>query len=206
MRYFPPLFSCLKLPSLLVFVCSLLCIAQSTHAAEDGLEQLLFVEPPNWHEVYEGRDESLSTTEYVPEGQELGDWKEMLTVQIALGFANQQPAEMLSRIGIQLGTECEQDFDVQPIQLGGVGDYPTMAVMATCGKRKELSKGEVSLIRGISGTENFYILRKTWLLDPFTKQDEPPVKLDDRKFWLGFLAYLRICHPEAGNCPKDVAE
>ena len=36
-------------------------------AAED--EQLLFVLPDNWIEIYTDRTENLSTSEYIPNGQ-----------------------------------------------------------------------------------------------------------------------------------------
>ena len=173
-------------------------------AAQPEGEQLLFAKPEGWHEVFSEVEENLTTNEYVPEGQTGDDWQEMVTVQIVLGMAEADPNALLARIAHHLAEGCP-GFSSQPIELGGVGEeYPTLAVMMMCPKNPESGKGDFILVRGIAGKESFYILQKAWRVAPFDVDDDPPVALDERKFWLGYLAYLTVCDPGLDNCPGNV--
>jgi hypothetical protein len=176
-----------------------IAIAIAASAAEQS-EQLLFAEPDGWHEVYDGLEQNLATSEYVPDGQDGENWREMLTVQVVVGEADADPEAMLSRIAAHLAKQCP-DFDVQPIELGGVGEYPTLAVIMRCGRNPDTGTGEFILLRGIAGKENFYLLQKSWRFEPYALDGPSPVSLDERKLWLGFLAYLRVCDPDREECP-----
>lgn len=187
----------LKLATLAVLISS----AMPVPAAEQGGEQLLFVSPPKWREVFNGLEENLSTTEYIPEADKEDAWTEMLTVQIVLGMKDANPETVLANVAVHLAKECHE-FDAKPIALGGTGDYPTMGMMMLCGAHSESRGGEFSLLRGIAGKENFYLLRKTWRTETYVIADPPPIDLEDRKFWLGYLSYLTICDPAAGQCPE----
>ncbi|MCB1747993.1 MAG: hypothetical protein H6977_13205 [Gammaproteobacteria bacterium] len=187
------------MPLCLALLGALLGLSAGATAAEHN-EQLLFAEPDGWHEVYGDLDENLATTEYVPEGQDGDDWREMLTVQILLGEANADPDTMLSRIAVHLGKQCPE-FDVQPVELGGVDAHPTLAVIMRCGRNPESGRGDFILLRGIAGEQNFYLLQKAWQVEPYALDGPSPVSLDERKLWLGFLAYQRICDPAREQCP-----
>ena len=174
-------------------------------AEEQENEQLLFVSPPKWTEVYNGREDTLSTTEYVPESQTADKWEEMLSVQIVLGMENANPEKVLANVAVHLAQECHE-FDAKPIELGGAGEYPTLGMMMLCGAHSGSQGGEYSLLRGIAGKENFYLLRKTWRTATYVTSEDPPVDLKDRKFWLGYLAYMRVCDTAAGTCPKRLED
>lgn len=180
----------------LVLACALLTVATAAGAAE---EELAFILPEGWHEVYAGREQNLSTSEYVPGSQTEHEWDEMLTVQILIGEREADPKEMIFRAAAQISGQCEA-FDAQPIELKAADDYPTHAALTACGRERGEAHGEVSLLRAIAGDENFYLLRKAWRTAPFAAGDDPPVDLEQRRFWLGFLSYLRVCR--RGNCPK----
>ena len=167
-------------------------------------EQLLFILPEGWKEEFTDRTESLSTTEYIPEGQSEADWEEMLTIQILLNKPSADPVKMMSRITKYLSQDCKS-FDYRPIDIGGIdNNYPSLAVLALCGQKKEQNNGYVTLLRGISGEENYFLLQKTWKTKFFDTQKKSPINLEQRKFWLGYLSYIRICNKERGDCPKDL--
>lgn len=187
------------MPLRLALSAALLGVAVAAPAAEES-EQLLFAEPDGWHEVYTGLEKNLATSEYVPEGQDDENWREMLTVQVVVGEGDANPENMLSRIAAHLAKQCPE-FDVQPIELGGVGEYPTLAVIMRCGRNPDSGTGEFTLLRGIAGKENFYLLQKSWRIEPYALDGPSPVSLDERKLWLGFLAYLRLCDPGREECP-----
>lgn len=189
---------------LVVFIYCAVNVAVAQEDSDDGGEQLLFVQPKGWHEVYADAEANLSTTEYVPVAQSADDWEEMLTVQVVVGLKDADPEVLLSNVAEHLEGECAE-FDLKPIELAGVGDYPTLGVMIMCGRKKASVHGEFTLLRGIAGKENFYLLQKSWRTDQFNPAEDTPVELDDRKFWLGYLAYLTICDPALKNCPKRLA-
>jgi hypothetical protein len=165
-------------------------------------EQLLFIEPTGWQEVFSDRQENLSTTEYAPAGQDEKNWKELLSIQMLLDQPEADLDLMLTRVVDHLSRECS-DFDVKPIALTGVShQYPTAAVMLLCGASTQNGLGEFSIVRGISGYKNFYLLQKSWRLEPYDTETKIPVDLESRKFWLGYLSYLSVCEEALGNCPQ----
>lgn len=177
---------------------------QSQSDSEDSEEQLLFILPEGWKEEFADRTESLSTTEYVPEGQSEANWEEMLTIQTLLNKPSADPVKMMSGITKYLSQDCSE-FDYKPIDIGGIdNNYPSMAVLVLCGQEKERNGGYVSLLRGISGEENYFLLQKTWKTRPFNSQKKSPINLEQRKFWLGYLSYLRVCSKSRGDCPKNI--
>lgn len=171
---------------------------------DDSEEQLLFILPEGWKEEFTDRTESLSTTEYIPEGQNDTDWEEMLTVQILLNKPSADPVKMMSGITRYLSQDCSA-FDYKPIDIGGIdNNYPSLAVLALCGEKKDENSGYISLLRGISGKQNYFLLQKTWKTKLFDTQQKSPINLEQRKFWLGYLSYLRICSKGQGDCPKNI--
>jgi len=188
---------------LILIVTAKAALSQSESEDTNG-EQLLFILPEGWKEEFTDRTESLSTTEYVPEGQSESDWDEMLTIQILLNKPSADPVKMMSGITKYLSQDCRA-FDYRPINIGGIdNNYPSLAVLALCGQKKEGNSGYVSLLRGISGKKNYFLLQKTWKTKLFDTQKKSPINLEQRKFWLGYLSYLRICNREQGDCPKDL--
>lgn len=191
----------------LLLLLKVLAVAQpvlSQSDSEDSEEQLLFILPEGWKEEFADRTESLSTTEYVPEGQSEANWEEMLTIQTLLNKPSADPVKMMSGITKYLSQDCSE-FDYKPIDIGGIdNNYPSMAVLVLCGQEKERNGGYVSLLRGISGEENYFLLQKTWKTRPFNSQKKSPINLEQRKFWLGYLSYLRVCSKSRGDCPKNI--
>lgn len=197
-RFFNDHFLPMNALTLSLIILSLLT-PPSLGVAQEGGEQLLFVSPPKWREIFNEREGKLSTTEYIPEADKDSEWTEMLSVQVVVGMENANPETVLANVAVHLAKECHE-FDAKPIELGGTGSYPTMGMMILCGAHSDSRGGEFSLLRGIAGKENFYLLRKIWRTPTFVIADDPPVDLAQRKFWLGFLAYLRLCDPAEGNC------
>ena len=147
----------------MLLLLKVLVVAQpvlSQSDSEDSEEQLLFILPEGWKEEFADRTESLSTTEYVPEGQSEANWEEMLTIQTLLNKPSADPVKMMSGITKYLSQDCSE-FDYKPIDIGGIdNNYPSMAVLVLCGQEKERNGGYVSLLRGISGEENYFLLQK----------------------------------------------
>lgn len=186
----------------------MLVITQPALSQSDGddtnEEQLLFILPEGWKEEFADRTESLSTTEYIPEGQSEANWEEMLTIQTLLNKPAANPVKMMSGVTKYLSQDCNE-FDYKPIDIGGIdNNYPSMAVLVLCGQKKENNSGYVSLLRGISGKENYFLLQKTWKTRPFNTNKKSPINLEQRKFWLGYLSYLRVCSERRGDCPKNI--
>ena len=112
-------------------------------ATED--EQLLFVLPDNWIEIYTDRTENLSTSEYIPNGQTEEDWSEMISVQILLEAGNSDPDLMLTKVANHLKKECS-NLSIKPIQLTGISNtYPSVTMQTFCERKNDRDKGEVGI-------------------------------------------------------------
>ena len=190
-------------PVLLLLFLTLGLYVVPVNATED--EQLLFVLPDNWIEIYTDRTENLSTSEYIPSGQTEEDWSEMISVQILLEAGNSDPDLMLTKVANHLKKECS-NLSIKPIQLTGISNkYPSVTMQTFCERKNDRDKGEIGIVRGISGKESFYLLQKIWRTKPFRNEEEVPINLEQRKFWLGYIAYLGICSPKLKNCPENIS-
>lgn len=188
---------------LIIFTTVTTISVSSQEMLQDDAERLLFIEPDGWQQIFTDRVDNLSTTEYAPNGSTEKDWKELLSVQQLVNIPDADLDEMVTRVVDHLSRSCA-DFDIKPIALSGVShQYPTLGLMVFCGASTQNGLGEFSIIRAISGKENFYILRKSWRTEPFSTDDGAPVDMESRKFWLGYLSYLSVCQPGLGNCPPS---
>ncbi len=194
----------LKIINLLLVIFSIVATisVSSQETLLDKGERLLFVEPDGWQQIFANRVDNLSTTEYAPNGSNEKNWKELLSVQQLLNVPDADLDEMITRVVDHLSRSCT-DFDIKPIALSGVShQYPTMGMMVFCGASTQNGLGEFSIIRAISGKENFYILQKSWRTEPFSTEQGAPIDMESRKFWLGYLSYLSVCQPSLNNCPS----
>ena len=76
---------------LLVYVVAGLALASSAQAALLQDENVLLPIPPGFKAGWQGVQGSATTTEYVPAGESVDAWSQMVTQQIFHGRANDPP-------------------------------------------------------------------------------------------------------------------
>jgi hypothetical protein len=137
--------------------------ARSPEASLQG-ENLLFAPPKNFKIGH--HDEHIgSLTEFVPNGQTVDDWTEMLTVQIFRNLKEVAPAAFLQKIGTQWLTACPET-PKDSIRNGQVNGYPVSMLVLKCPKSPSTGKPETTIFRVIKGNDALYSVQHAWRTVP----------------------------------------
>lgn len=203
--HWPKLISLAALPGL--FSAALLMAASAAAAgagAEEGTGERLFVPvPKGWTMGYHERKGAIEVTELVPPGQTVGDWQEMLTVQMMDGPAKGSGPDLLKERAEMIRQGCD-DVGAGPPAVAKENGYDTALRAVACTRSKQWGKGELTLFKAVLGKDRTYIVSRSWRGDPFPK-DNLPVPADTTREWLNFMQRVVLCdtrEPER-RCPKN---
>jgi hypothetical protein len=152
-------------------------------SAPEG-ELLLQALPGDYKVASRQAQGALRMTEMIPSTQELGTWKEMLTIQVFLGgIPNATPEIFLARMGDMWKKSCDNAV-VELLHRGQENGYPVAFGMLTCPLNKAVGQPEITGIKAIQGKDSFYVVQKAWRMKPTP---------EDVKNWTGYLARVRVC-------------
>ena len=175
--------------------------------AEEMTGERLFVPfPKGWTMGYHERKGTIEVTELVPPGQTVGDWQEMLTVQMMDGPAKGSGPDLLKERAEMIRQGCD-DVGAGPPAVSKENGYETALRAVACTRSKQWGKGELTLFKAVLGKERTYIVSRSWRGEPFAK-DNLPVPADTTKEWLNFMQRVVLCDtrdPER-RCPKNEGE
>ena len=133
---------------------------QSAAPSQLQAENLLFAPPKNFKIGYHS-DHIGSLTEFVPSGQTVDDWTEMLTVQIFRNLKEVAPAAFLQKIGAQWLNACPET-PKGSILNGQVNGYSVSMLVLKCPKSPSTGKPEATVFRVIKGTDALYSVQYAW--------------------------------------------
>ena len=129
----------------------------------DG-ENLLFAPPKDFKFGFHS-DRNGSLTEYVPNGQTVEDWTEMLTVQVFRDLKENEPAAFLQKVGTKWLNDCPET-PKDTIQNGKVNGYPVSMLELKCPNVHATGKSETTVIRVIKGKDALYSVQHAWRTIP----------------------------------------
>jgi hypothetical protein len=127
-------------------------------------ETLLFAPPKNF-KIGHHDDRIGSLTEFVPNGQTVEDWTEMLTVQVFRNLKEGDPAAFLQNIGSQWLHACPET-PKDTIRSGQVNGYPVSMLVLKCPKSPSAGKPETAVFRVIKGKDALYSVQHAWRTVP----------------------------------------
>ena len=182
----------------------LLMLLATAAAAEEPLGERLFVpSPKGWTMGYHDRKGAIEVTELVPPGQTVGDWTEMLTVQMTDGAARATAPELLKERAEMIRAGCE-DVGAGPPATAKENGYDTALRAVACTKSKQWGKGELTLFKVLVGRDRTFIVSRSWRGEPFAK-DTLPVPEEVTKAWLAFMQAVVLCDSRDSDrrCPKN---
>ncbi|SEG69841.1 hypothetical protein SAMN05421819_4385 [Bryocella elongata] len=132
------------------------------HPSEAQLkgENLLFAPPRNFEKAYHS-DRIGSLTEFVPRGETVDDWTEMITVQVFHGLKS-DPAPFLQTIGRLLAKSCPGFSTPKGIITGKENGYVVSMLIVKCPINPATGKPETTLYRIIKGKDALYSVQHAW--------------------------------------------
>lgn len=168
--------------------------AQQPQPQPQPTEQLTLQPPEGWSQAFHLRQGSTELVEFIPAGQTLENWRDMVVVQTLFGLKSMTPELYLgSATPGQMQENCE-DPRFGEIQKGKPNGYNAAFQIVECPVNKRSGKGEISMFLVIQGEVNTYALQRAWQVEPFAESHHsvPKEALDKA---VAYLRSVRLCDP-----------
>lgn len=164
-----------------------LCIALASavvagHAA--AVEQVQLPPMKGYQQAHQSTDvQGNRITEYVPQGQTVQDWTDMVTVNDAANSGHVSPREFLGIIEAGWRIACP-DAQSHWVREGDEAGRPFALLMLSCPLNPGTGKPEFTWIKGIQGVQGFHTVQKSFRSEP---------EKEDVVRWIGWLRDVRLC-------------
>jgi hypothetical protein len=132
--------------------------AAPVHAQFQG-ENLLVSMPAGFKSDYQSTRDGMSIQEWVPEGETVQNWSEMVTVQVFQNRRDLDPRAMLDSIQRGWLKACTGSA-AAPIVTGKTNGYDTATMVLRCPLNGETGKPETTAFRAIRGRDSFYMIQR----------------------------------------------
>ena len=156
-------------------------------------ERIHFPVPNGWVQGYFNRVNFINSVEYVPTGQSIKNWRQLITVQTLYKKSNAEPATYLNSIRTQSSKVCDH-FESMPIKMESQRAISTASMIGFCSRYTATGKGEITIYRVLKGRKNFYILQKAWKTAPFNSKGTSPVPQNQLKSAIQLLSRAEIVY------------
>ncbi len=168
------------------------------------LGEFLFVSPPEgWVLGFSHKDRAKRHEEYIPAGQKVQNWTEMVTIQTFYGLGTQAKGNLNLRGYVLLIAKSFQEkcreTKVEPPLLRRVGRYDSATVAIVCRDpdrtkfppQAVMRNYEFLTLRAIQGRDALYVVQRAWHDD--TERDTPLSSDATLKEWGAFFNRIEIC-------------
>lgn len=156
-------------------------------------ENLLFSPPKDFKIGWQKSQGQSLWTEWIPSGQTVEDWTDMLTVQIYRGAKIDAPA-FLQDVGKRYVNDCPETT-AKGIFTGQTNGYVVSMLLLRCPKNPKTGKPETTAFRIIKGTDALYSVQYAWRSLPSEQ---------DVKAAMAILGKATVCDTRDSShpCPK----
>jgi len=171
-----------------------LLVAPAAFAQSAGSEQLLRPQVPGYVKAFENTEaDGARLWEYVPNGENVQQWTEMLTVTASRPGVQATPRQFLGFIERGWKGACPGG-ESSWIREGEENGYPFALLMLTCPNNPASGKPEYTWFKGIQGANHFYVVQKAYRFAPEREQVVS---------WVQYLSKVQLCDAQgsAHPCP-----
>jgi hypothetical protein len=164
-------------------------------AQRDRMAEMLQVPIPlGWILANRGATPEMILSEYVPAGQTMDRWTDMIAVMTIDRRAAPSLAVLAQRLDrrFRSGAGCAVAPIVEPPMVRSDGPYPYAVQAVLCGRAERWDKGEYTVHRVIEGRDAYYDVQRSWRLPPAASTDLP-VTPEMRDEAVGLLKAVGVC-------------
>jgi hypothetical protein len=158
-------------------------IALSAPAQALQGETLLVTKPKAYKVGFQKKSDKEMMSEWVPDGERVDDWTEMVTVQIFFNLRDVSPAQYRARMEKLWGGACPGS-QVRNVPDSAEQAYPTMTWALRCPANPKTGKPEYTWMKAVQGRDSFYLVQKAYRFAPTDAQVDS---------WAKFLDDVRVC-------------
>ena len=157
-------------------------------------ENLLFSPPDGYQIGYTNNDNDIYIQEWIPDGQNIKDWSEMVTIQVLFNYPVGDLDSFVNKFIEIIVNVCEDGRGLkitEGIEYGYLFNY----FMTICGKNPNTQKPEFTMVKAIFGIDALYIVQKAWRYEP------TDIQIQD---WSKFVSKVFLCDSrnKSAPCPK----
>jgi hypothetical protein len=175
----------LALPALLALV-----LALPAQAQQSSTERLLLTPPTGWSQLPTERNDKVAISRFVPAGQSLHQWSEMLLVQIYSEPV--PPGTYLDQVISTSKGGCDVATPGAMLQTEANG-YPAANVTISCTRGKATGLGGLMTVQAIQGKGSLYVVERVWHGPPFQNGMPVPVPQGLQDQWKAFIQSVSLC-------------
>lgn len=137
-----------------VMVLPLWSVVPDARAAGLQDENLLATVPPGYKVGYTAHNERTQLTEFVPNGETVDDWSDMITIRIDHNL-RADPDAYSKKLGTLWKKSCPGG-ESQKVTSGNENGYPFALWIYVCSLNPETGKPETMTMKTIAGDDSFY--------------------------------------------------
>jgi hypothetical protein len=180
---------------------ALALIASRAEGAMQGENLLVPPMPAGWIKAYGAEGNGINMVEYVPAGQSLDSWTEMINVEVFFGRGGTSPALLQQKVTEGFQSNCDS-LHVDGLGHGTTSGLSALRWISYCTRVKETGKGEITYAQAISGKANFYLVQRVLRVAPFALA-KPPFDRATLAAWQKLFDQVAICDSSdaARPCP-----
>lgn len=157
-------------------------------------ENLLTTAPVGYHIGFRNKTDGGLITEWVPAGETVENWTEMVTVQVFYRLRG-SPEAFMSNLETRWLRSCPGAGPAQPIANAVENGYPTLVWLLSCPQNPASGKMEITWFKAVQGNDSFYLVQKAFRFPPSKEQIG---------HWVGYLKAVRVCDSRLSDraCPQ----
>ncbi len=163
-------------------------------ASAQLVNENLLVEVPSGYKIdfQEHKPNSLMN-EMVPTGETVGNWTEMVTVQIYYNL-KATPEQFAAKLASGWLAVCPGATS-SSVASGDENGYPATVWLLNCPKNPASGKPEITWIKTMQGNDSFYVVQKAF---KFTPSKDQVVQ------WMKYLRSVAVCDSRLPDraCPQ----
>jgi hypothetical protein len=173
---------------------AVLALSTPAFAQQMKGENLLLSVPDGYVAGFTDGDGKARIAEFVPKGQSVKNWREMLTLHIFFGGIDAAPTQYAKQFVARYSDNCGEGTG-RIIRQGRERGYRFTFFAAICGLNPKTGKPEWVLAKAMEGHDSFYLIQKAWKYTPSE---------DEINKWSRYLGGVNLCDSRRKKAPCPV--
>ena len=168
-------------------------------------QTIVFTLPDGWKPAYENDGKDSYMLEFVPQGQSVEAWKEMITVQGLRNLAKNpqfSPLALIENIAGGLKKICGDELVFQSLGAKKIDTYDAHAAIMGCARVEvesfgaKTGQGELAYYLAIKGTNDLYVVQRAIRGAAFAKKDAP-ISPSSADAFMSAMQPIKVCERAA---------
>jgi hypothetical protein len=165
-------------------------ISMPSNAQIQSSEHIFTFIPKNYEIGYQVHDENQYLTEYVPKGQTVENWQEMITIrQFQMKLTAEEIAQSYQK---KWAIDCPVGGVISNITNQQTSGYPSSAWMMSCPEGKVFGKPEYTWFKSIRGNDVLYVVHYSYRHIPSATEKKRTQK---------YLQNIIVCNTKSKKHP-----